>query len=206
MSVEIETRGLDALLAFFRDAPEAANRAAVLATNDSIDFARRVASKDIREQVNFTTGYLAQPNRLNVTRKATSSEVEAVLSARSRATSLANPIFNKTTPTFGRRRGKRPVRVKVARNGGGEIQDAFFIKLRGAKDGFNVGLAVRTKDGRSPRGTRGAKPIFGGSAWLLYGPSVGQIAFDVFPDISNDVAGYQVDQFVRQFERLTNGR
>lgn len=203
MSVEIDIAGLDAMAAFFKEAPEAADQAAVFATNDAIEFARRRSSKEMRSQVNWTQSYLNTPGRLSVTRRASSFEIEAVLSGRNRPTSLAT--FATSAPVFGRRKGNRGVRVKVARGGGDTIAGAFFVKLPGAKDGFNVGLAVRTKNGRPPRGTRGARPIFGGSAWLLYAPSIGQVAYDVFPSIADEVAGYQRDQFARQFERLTDG-
>lgn len=203
MSVEVEIKGLDAMSAFFRQAPEAADRAAVLSTNDAINFARVRSSREMRDQVNWTQKYLNTPGRLSVTRKANSFDIEAVLSGRNRPTSLAT--FATTPPTFGRRKGNRGVRVKVARNGGDTIAGAFFVKLSGAKGGGNVGLAVRTKSGRPPRGTRGARPIFGGEAWLLYGPSIGQVAFDVFPSIADDVGDYHAEQFARQFTRLSNG-
>lgn len=186
-------KGLDRLKEYFRGAGERVERAEVMAVSNATRFARSEASKQIRSQVNFTVSYLNQDGRLEV--KRGSDGREATLTARHRATSLANPIFNRTAPVFGRPKKGFKVRVKVSKKGGHTFENAFFLPLRGG----NVGLAVRTPDGRPP--SLGAKPIFGGAAHLLYGPSVGQVAFDVFPGIAPDVATRLEDEFIRQVER-----
>lgn len=194
MAVEIEMQGVEALSGYFRTATERAERAETLAVSNASRFARSESSKAIRSQVNFTTSYLNQNDRLELTRS--NGGKEATLTGRHRATSLANPIFNRTTPFFGRPRKGVVVRVRVAKAGAGaRIKDGFFVRLKGG----NVGLAVRTQDGKAP--SRGAKPIFGGEAHLLYGPSVGQVAFDVFPEIAPAVGERLGDEFIRQFER-----
>lgn len=195
MSVEIEMKGLDALREYFRTAPQRAERAEPLAVRDASRFARSQSSKEIRSQVNFTVSYLNEQGRLELAYARGGSE--ATLTGRHRATSLANRVFNKSPIAFGRPRKGTTIRVRVSKSGGNKaIKTGFFVPLRGG----NVGLAVRTKDGRAP--SAGAKPIFGGDAHLLYGPSVGQVAFDVFPDIAGGVADKLANEYVRHFERL----
>jgi len=190
MTIEIETKGLDKAQALFRTAPEVAQRATELAVLDTSSFARRLSSTEIREEVNFKAGYLNE-ERLSVTKKANGFESEAVIRGRNRATSLAQ--FASTPVSFGRK--KRGIRVKVARNGGDTLKNAFFVPLRNG----NTGLAVRTKDGRPP--SRGAVPIFKG-AFLLYAPSVGQVFYDVASQVVDRVSDKLVNEFTRQFERL----
>lgn len=200
MTVEFTTRGLDQLSAFFREMPELASRAAVFAVNDGSTFARRLSSKEIRDQVNLSAGYLLDNGRLTITKKARGDDIEAVVTGRNRPTSLAR--FASTAPTFGRKR--RGIRVKVARGGGGAtMKRAFFVKLRSGKnlDNYNIGLAVRTADGKPPKNTRGATPIFDG-AYLLYGPSVGQVFYDVASHIAEPVGDQVASNFVRHFARL----
>jgi len=193
MSVEIDMVGLDRLKAYFKDAGDRLDRAEVMAVSNASRFARSESSKEIRSTVNFTVSYLNKDDRLEV--KRNHGGREATLTGRHRATSLANPIFNKTTPRYGRPKKGFKVRVQVARKGGYTFENAFFVPLRSG----NVGLAVRTPDGRPP--SAGAKPIFGGAAHLMYGPSVGQIAFDVFPAIAGDLSEKLATEFIRQVER-----
>lgn len=195
MTVEVDMQGLDALQTYFRTANERAERAEPLAVRDAARYARSRSSREIRSQVNFTVSYLNQDGRLELAYK--SGGREATVSGRHRATSLANRVFNRTTPRFGRPPKGFKVRVRVGKQGGGHVfENAFFLRLRNG----NVGLAVRTENGRAP--SAGAKPIFGGAAHLLYGPSVGQVAFDVFPEIAPDTADKLANEFVRHFERM----
>lgn len=197
MSVEIEMRGaVEGLASYFRNAKGAAERAEVFAVRDAGRMARSESSKQIRSQVNFSVSYLNQEGRLTLV--TGDGGKSAVLTGRHRATSLAR--FATTPFGVGRDRPKRGIRVKVAREGSGynlnKSYSAFFVRLRNG----NQGLAVRTRDGRAP--SAGAKPIFGGNAFLLYGPSVGQVAFDVFPDIAPAVGDKLATEFLRHFERL----
>lgn len=197
MSVEVELKGLvDGLAGYFRGAAERAERAEVLAVRDAARMARSESSKEIRSQVNFSVSYLNQAGRLELA--IGEGGKAATLTGRHRATSLAR--FATTPFGVGRDRPKRGIRVKVNKRSAGvnlnKHYSAFFVRLKNG----NQGLAVRTKDGRAP--SAGAKPIFGGNAFLLYGPSVGQVAFDVFPDIAPDVANKLSTEFLRHFERL----
>lgn len=195
MTVEVDIKGLGTLDAFFKSVGAAAERAEPLAVSNASRWARSEASRQIRSQVNFSVSYLNSDGRLERVVKAGGKE--ATITGRHRATSLANPVFNKTQPFFGRPKKGAKVRVRVTKRGPGHtFTNAFFLPLKNG----NVGLAMRTPDGRPP--SAGAKPIFGGSAHLLYGPSVGQVAFDVFPDIAPEVGERLASEFVRQFERF----
>lgn len=194
MSVEVDIKGIGSLDGFFRGVNQAAERAETLAVSNASRWARSEASRQIRSQVNFTVSYLNDAGRLE--RVFKSGGKEATITGRHRATSLANPVFNRTQPFFGRPKKGSKIRVRVAKRGPGHtFTNAFFLPLKNS----NVGLAVRTPDGRPP--SAGAKPIFGGSAHLLYGPSVGQVAFDVFPDIAPDVGERLSNEFLRQMNR-----
>lgn len=194
MTLTIDTTGFRDIETFFRRADEAADRAIAPSVSEAARFGRALASREIRQQVNFSASYLNSQGRLEVQREDAN---EATIKGRNRPTSLARRPFSTTPITFGRR--KRGVRVKVSRQGSGHLIDgAFFVRLRNG----NVGLAVRPPDGRRP--SRGAVPIFNG-AFLLYGPSVGQVAFDVFPDIEPQVSDRLSDEFIRQFRRFSRG-
>ena len=195
MSVEVEMKGLAGLSRYFDTAYDRAEKAERFAVRDATRMARSESSKQIRSQVNFSVSYLNDAGRLEAV--TSNRGKEATLTARHRATSLANRVFNKTAPFFGRPKQGSKIVVRVAKGSGGrQIKNGFFVPLRGG----NVGLAVRTPDGKAP--SRGAKPIFDGNAHLLYGPSVGQVAFDVFPDIAPDVSDKLAYEFIRHFERL----
>lgn len=194
MTVEVDMKGIGSLDAFFRDVGDRAEVAERLAVSNTSRWARSEASRQIRSQVNFTVSYLNDAGRLE--RVIKSGGKEASITGRHRATSLANPVFNKTQPFFGRPKKGSKIRVRVTKRGPGHtFTGAFFLPLKNG----NVGLAVRTPDGRPP--SAGAKPIFGGAAHLLYGPSVGQVAFDVFPDIAPEVGDRFGTEFLRQMER-----
>jgi hypothetical protein len=207
VAFEIETRGLANFTDFLRRAEETANRAAVMATNDAALLARRLSSTEIRKEVNFTAGYLSGSGdkaRLSISKKATASDLEAIITGRDRPTSLAR--FSTGAPSFNTRRAPR-VRV----SGGGStkvLQGAFFMRLRKGsqevrQENANIGLAVRLKRGETVRNKTTSVPI-GDGLYLLYGPSVGQVFAAVAADIEPRVSDALGTEFVRQFERLTD--
>lgn len=209
MSVTIDIRGLSATKKYFSRFPEIATQASRLAVNDAARFAARLGSSKIRQEVAFSRTYIGaatNPNaRLRIKRVAKGDDLVAVISARSRATSLAR--FARGTPSFGRQR--TPPRVRVATQGASrKLPGAFFVKLRSGpslnEDNYNVGLAVRLKPGQRIRNKR-RMAAFGGGVYLLYGPSVSQVFDTVREDISPDVARYAATEFLRQFGRLTRG-
>jgi hypothetical protein len=190
---------------YFEQVPVAANKAAALAINQVVDRAFvPMIRKQAEQEINFPNGYLQQADRLAVTRRATSTRLEAVVTARDRATSLARfaPGF---TPENSR---KNRVVVRVQRKGKSIrlSNNAWIARLNNG----NVGLAVRLGRGEKPTNTEGAVLVKAwsgvrGNVYLLYGPSVDQviktIAIDALPDAGDRIA----KEFMRQFQRLTSG-
>lgn len=206
MTVVIETRGLEDLFSLFEQMPEVADRAARFAVNDTARYARRQGSKKVREEVAFRADYMGndEEGALSVASWSTGNDGEAVVRARNDAKSLAS--FGTGHPRF----GKAGARVRVAPGRTKTMQRAFYMKLRrGSADidaeNYNVGLAIRLKKGERVSNKNQMKAI-GGGLYLLYGPSVAQVFDDVALDMQDDVSNYLVTQFVRQFERLSNGQ
>lgn len=204
--VTIETRELGDLSAFFKRLPEIADQAARMAVNDAARLARREGAKHILDEVNYPKNYLnGDAGRLNISKYATNDDLTAEVSGRDRPTSLAR--FRMQAVKFGRQSG---IRVQVARQGGSKTMTrAFFLKLRRGValdgDNFNVGLAVRLKKGETLRNSTRAVPLRN-NVWLLYGPSVDQVFAGVADDIVDEVSDSLESQFIRQFERLSNGQ
>lgn len=207
MSIAVEIKGLDELVALFDQLPEVAEEAARLAINDTARFARRLGSRKVRDEVNFRQRYLGndEEGALTVASFAsTGTGGEAVIRARNDARSLAS--FAQGRPRF----GKAGARVRVAPGSTQTMKRAFFMKLRrGSADiddeNYNVGLAIRLKKGERVSNKRQMKAL-GGGLYLLYGPSVAQVFDDVALEMQNEVSNYLATEFVRQFERLSNGQ
>jgi hypothetical protein len=205
MTVEIETRGLDAAIARVSRMPGDVDAAARLAVNDSARMAVRLGSKQILDEINYPRSYLrGEKSRLAVSKYAQGGDLEAEVRGRDRPTSLAR--FAQGAVRFGR---NVSVRVKVATGGATKkINRGFFMKLRrGASfdgENANVGLAVRVGKGESLRHSTAAQDL-GNGLFLLYGPSVDQafqgVAHDIVPRVSDNLES----EFLRQFERLSNG-
>jgi hypothetical protein len=202
--IVVQTKGLDELNHLFDRLPDVAEEAAVLAINRVARSARTRASREIREQVNFTASYL--DDTLSVVKFASEGSTEAVIRGRFDPTSLAR--FATTPVRFGRQRG---VRVKVDPGAGAKrMERAFYMRLRRGNtditgESFNVGLAMRLKPGERIINKKRMRPIGDSGLVLLYGPSVDQVFDDVAADINDDVSAELVTEFVRQFERLSNG-
>lgn len=217
MTVEITTRGLDALQALFEKLPEVAEQASVLAVNEGARFGHARASRIIRGQVNFKAGYLGAANnrngRLAIIKRAKGGDVEAVIRGRERPTSLARFVQGSRAP------GRKAPTVKVAAGGRSiKLKGAWLMKLRAGKvlddDTFNVGLAIRIKPGmklnkREFANTYGDYRVgerdnadSRGGVYMLYGPSVAQVFRSVARDIQEPVSARVEAEFVRQFERL----
>ena len=207
MTVDIETRGLDDMSEFFKRLPEVAEHAAQLSVNDSARFARRESAKQILEEVNYPKSYLKGDDngRLAITQFATRDNLEAIIKGRDRPTSLAS--FAMTPVRFGRQKG---IKVQVSRKGGAKtLASAFYMRLRRGRDldqrNHNVGLAVRVRKGERLSGSTAAMDL-GNGVYLLYGPSVDQVFQGVAADVVDEVSDMLTTQFLRQFERLSNGR
>ena len=200
--VVIDTLGIAGLEEYLQRVPEIAQEAARLAVNKAARDSIPMASKQMREEVNFSRNYLGGENgRLSITKHAKTHDLEAVVKGRDRATSLAR--FATTPVRFGRQRG---IKVRVNPNNSRTLGNAFYMRLRrGNKfdaENANVGLAVRVPKGETLRNSTGALDL-GGGLYLLYGPSVDQVFQGVAADVVEDVADIMEDEFYRQFQRLS---
>ena len=202
-----EFEGLEGLSDFFAKMPEVTNKAARLAINqiaqrDGLSLAR----DSVMDEIAFPKDYL-KGDRLAVTRLATDSNLEAVITGRKRATSLARFAAPGTPIGSALRSG---VRVRVSSRGGGELlRRAWLVRLNKGKslteDNYNVGLAVRLGNDERVAGKHTAHQswLVPGVVALLYAPSVDQIFRTVADDISPRVADMTATEFIRQFTRLS---
>jgi len=208
MTVNIITAGGDDLLRYFQTWPEMTARSARLAINSVAKGKGMSAIKsEMLSEVAFPSGYL-NADRLRITRLASDGRLEAVITGRHRATSLArfatgNPVPNSKRP------GGVTVRVKAGRTT--VIRNAWVVRLKkGASlsdDNFNLGLAVRLKPGETTLGNKRTTHqswLVHGKVALLYGPSVDQVFSDVSAKVSPALGGMVAAEFFRQFARLSN--
>lgn len=200
--MKIEVGAIAALEDFMDFAPDVTPQAASLAMNTVIPRSGMARyKKAIRGQIAFPAGYLDDIDRFGVTRSATPSRLESVISARHRATSLARFASGGGVGQEG-----LTVRVKAGRTV--RMKRAFKVRLNAGAaltdDNYNIGLAVRVPGGvfRNKKDAsnmvRLAKDVF-----LLYGPSINQVFRAVSqtetPGVLNDIG----TEFYRQFARLT---
>lgn len=197
MTAAIVATGIKDAARFFEQFPEIAEEAAMLAINDTVDReGMTLIKKDMRDQVNFPSGYL-EGDRLKVTRRASRGSLEAVIRGRDRATSLAR-FTSGQTPKNTRGQG---VRVSVQRGQTKLLRQAFLVNLKNG----NIGLAVRLKPGERLQNTTAAQRL-ADNVWLLYGPSVDQVFRGVADDRADDLADIMSQKFYRQFGRLSRAR
>ena len=174
--------------------------AAVRAINKAARDARAEASRVIRDQVNLPARYVSPAGkRLYVSKQAQRGDLEARITARGRATSLAQFISG------GAKKGQRGVYVEVAPGKARFMKRAFVIPLRKGNEvtdtKYNLGLAIRLRPGESLKNKAFARRVESG-LYLLYGPSVSQIfrandgtgvASDMAPEVANKLS----DEFLR---------
>lgn len=179
------------------DTPKFAENAAK-AINRTTERSRAAASKEIRQQVAFSPSYLSRPDRLSITKKASRTDLESIITGRHRPTSLAT--FARGARKIGPRR--TAVNVEVQPGLVRRLDKAFFIRLRSGNTDAgpgNTGLAIRLPKGKVP--DRAYKPTrIGDSLWLLYGPSIDQVFDDVANDISPQAADFLEAEFLRLME------
>lgn len=206
MTVTTTLEGLEAAELYFESVPKIAARAARLAINDTISRkGMQVIQAEILDQVNFPKGYL-KGDRLAIAQYATESNLEGVIRARKRATSLAR-FASPGTPLGSQTR--QGVRVAVRNGGSAYLRNAWLVRLKkGAslsEDGYNVGLAVRVKPGDTISGKYSTHKswLVPGSVALLYGPSVEQVFSDVAEQTGPEILDLVATEFFRQFERLS---
>lgn len=198
MTTRIEARGLKQLADYFKQLPAVTTKAARFALNDTV---RKKGMprfrRAIQEQVKFPGGYLNR-ERLDITKQATDSDLSVAVTARFRPTSLARFAPGQTVEGA-RRTGQVTVRVKGGRSV--RMENAFLVRLRGAPDGYNVGLAVRLRAGEQLRKSRGAVRL-DNNVYLLYGPSIDQVFRTVAVEETDAVLLDLDVEFRRQFVRL----
>lgn len=158
------------------------------AINTTADRFRTKSDRDMRQEIAFSATYLR--DKLTVSKKATQSNLEAVISGRDRPTSLARFV------TSGKR-GQQGVTVQVKPGKTESLERAFLITLKNG----NRGLAVRLGKGQTLRNSSRAKRL-SDNLYLLYGPSVDQ----VFKGVADDEAPKALAFLEQEFLRLQDAR
>lgn len=203
MSVEIIADALQDIQRFFDALPEATLKAGMLAINDAADDSVPDIRRQMRKEVNFPRGYLEGGKRLYVKRRANTASLEAIIAGRDRPTSLARFVPAGATPENSRR---RELSLQVKPGQVAKTRRAWLVNLRNG----NTGLAIRLKEGEELRRSVGAVLLRGPSnkrpdanVYLLYGPSVDQVFRGVANDKTDEILRRALNNFVRQFGRLT---
>lgn len=185
--------------AFFRQLPDKAEKSAQLAINTVANRSgMTLIRRSILEDIAFPRDYLTG-DRLGVTKNATPGNLEAVITARKRPTSLAR--FAAPGTPIGRQ-SKAAVRVRVSRGGGSKTfsKYAWLTRLRNG----NIGLAIRLKPGETLDNRLGEPAwLVPNAVALLYGPSVDQVFRHVSADTAGPIGNLVSAEFLRQFTRLT---
>lgn len=187
--------------------PQDIVRSARIAVNQAATRGRTDMGREALRQVNFPRDYVAPRNkRLYVSKKAQNTDLEAIITARSRVTSLAR-FAQQSTPT--KRGGKSQVRVEVKSGAVRTLPGAFLIRLRAGSADLdtksNMGLAIRTRNGLAPSGAYAPKKL-GNNLWLLYGPAVSQLVYSernnggIATDLSPEIKQRLEDEFWRQMD------
>lgn len=202
MSVTVTAAALDDLSSYIDQLPGVARQAARIAINTvATRTGMKVISDAIYNQIAFPSGYLAQQDRLSVTKYASDQDLEAVITARQRPTSLARFLTPGQTEATAKTSG---VTVKVSSNKTTTMKNAFLVRLRAGnaltETQFNMGLAIRVKPGESVRNRHNgtAYQLFP-NVFLLYGPSVDQVFRGVADEVSPEIADDVETEFLRQF-------
>jgi len=193
MSVLIASPDLKKMAQIFDAFPETAETAMVLAINQVAERdGMAIMQKDMQQQIDFPAGYLK--SRMTVKRRATKGSMEALISGRDRATSLARFAAGQT-PKNTRGRG---VRVQLRGGQVRHLRSSFLVNLKNG----NTGLAVRLKPGESLRNSDSAVKL-ANNLYLLYGPSVDQVFRGVAEYRAPEIGEMVSQQFFRQLIRLS---
>lgn len=206
MNIISEFEGLKEMELYFKQLPDAAARSASLAINQVL---QRQGMKAIQaavlHQVAFPKGYLSG-DRLGVSQFAKPGNLEGIVRARKRATSMAR-FAQPGTPIGSRANTGVTVRVRNGRST--YLRNAWLVRLKkGAsltEDNYNIGLAVAVKPGDRIAGKSSAHKswLVPGRVALLYGPSVDQVFNTVAEDTGPEILNLVADEFLRQFNRLS---
>jgi len=146
MIVDIKLEGIDKALAALR--PELYQKAIRRTINDLMARSSNKAKRDVRQRYNIKAKQL---NRYIKVRKASGNNLEARLSAMSRDASLFH-FINKSSISSSlksKRRGKRPVKIKVLKQGGTHALRHAFVMI--GRSG-NIGIFERVVGVQSSTG------------------------------------------------------
>lgn len=182
---------------FFKRLPAETDKAARLAINQVTQrSAMPLIRSEILDEIAFPRDYLTT-DRLAITKFAKAGDLESVITARHRPTSLARFAQGQALGS----RARIGVKVQVKRGQTQSLRNAWLVKLKNN----NIGLAVRVKPGETFGNKREAPKVWlvPDRVALLYGPSVDQVFADVRDDVSKPVADLLAAEFFRQFYRLT---
>lgn len=162
--------------------------------NATLKEGKRLAAREMEDQVNFPRGYLTGENgRLSIAQFATRNDMLGVLRGRDRPTSLARFITGGARTTGARRGG---VNVEVTPGIVKPFKTAFLMRLRSN----TLGLAIRTRDHKPPTSAYKPKEIAPG-LWLLYGPSVDQVFNETRDMIKPHLEEFMKDRFETLLEK-----
>ncbi|AEZ66124.1 hypothetical protein OLK87_004508 [Salmonella enterica] len=207
MPVNVLAIGSDELKGYLEQVPEIANNSIRMAINSvAAGKGMTLIKKSMTDEIAFPTGYL-NADRLKLTKRATTSNLEAVIVGRKRATSLARFVTGGAMVTNSKRPGGVQVRVKKGKTT--YLKNAFLVRLnKGAsltEDQYNVGLAVRLSAGESLSNKRSQHKswLVPGRVALLYGPSVDQVFAEVSGTVAPKIGDMVAAEFHRNFARLS---
>lgn len=179
----------------------------VRAVNATTARFRKRGADLILGDINLPAHYLnPAAKRLYVASKATRGNMESIIRARGRPTSLARYITSREADNVG-------VTVKVNQDKPArKLPRAFLVKLpqgRGPVDTqFNLGLAIRLGKGQRIRNKRHLVQLDQG-LYLLYGPSVDQLFINatgsragegVASEMTPDMLDFLQNEFLRLME------
>jgi len=202
-AVIVEGDALSLLLGLDLDSRQ---KAASQAINKTVKTTRTEMARRVRAEINLPASYVSpRQGRLKVSGFATPGQLEASITARGRATSLARFVTSSSGVN----------KPGVAVNVGGSTQfldRAFLIRLPGVggetdAGSGNLGLAVRLPKGARLRNKNSAQVSKG--LYLLYGPSVAQVLENnsgsgIKQDILPEVAARLQREYLAQIARRRN--
>lgn len=207
MPVNIISIGGQELSEYIRQVPAIATQSVRMAINSvASGKGMSLLKKSMLDEVAFPTGYL-NGDRLKLTQRATQTNLEAVITGRKRATSLARFVTGGAMVANSKRSGGVQVRVKKGKTT--YLKNAFLVRLnKGAsltEDNYNLGLAVRLSSGESlsNKRTQHKSWLVPGKVALLYGPSVDQVFATVSDEQAPKIGDMIAAEFHRNFERLS---
>jgi len=192
----VAAEGLDELSEDFEQAAARITKFAQMSINTTARRMRTRSSRLIREEVAFPARYLDNKSngRLQVSRQATESRLEAAITGRFDPTSLARFVRGS------KQHGRKNPRLQVSPGSSSQIGGSFIMNLRNG----NQGLAIRLKPGETIRNKRRMTSISrrDPNLYLLYGPSVDQVFRSVSGDVAPEAADFLEREFLRLSERL----